>query len=157
MVVHEGGHLGDGGGCVGRGAHGAVVLPSLTPLGFILHPLSLQSRLHLQDTETQALKGRSQSQTPPAAVDSWRLRDRREKMKTGTTCTRESVYTSNITENKKRLKCRLKDSLKCDFEVLYLFISIFCNVIIPIHWILEAKAHKSHTWVIFIFIFIIFR
>lgn len=41
MVVHEGGHLGDGGGCVGRGAHRAVVLSSLTPLGFILHPLSL--------------------------------------------------------------------------------------------------------------------
>lgn len=63
MVVHEGGHLGDGGGCVGRGAHGAVVLPSLTPLGFILHPLSLQSRLHLQDTETPALEGRPESQS----------------------------------------------------------------------------------------------
>ena len=47
VVVHEGGHLGDGGGRVGRGAHGAVVLSSLTPLGLILHPLPLQSCLHL--------------------------------------------------------------------------------------------------------------
>lgn len=56
MVVHEGWHLCDGGRRVGRGAHWAVVLPSLTPLRFILHPLSLKSCLHLEDTQTHRLR-----------------------------------------------------------------------------------------------------
>ncbi len=48
MMVHEGGHLSDGGGGVGGGSHGAVLASSLTPLGFVLHPLPFQSSLDLQ-------------------------------------------------------------------------------------------------------------
>lgn len=53
VVVHEGRHLGDGGGRVGRGAHGAVLLPPLTPLGLVLHPLPLQSRLDLDHKDNR--------------------------------------------------------------------------------------------------------
>lgn len=56
VVVHEGRHLRDGGGCVGRGAHGTVVLSPLTPLGLILHPLPLQSCLHLDHTKNRGIK-----------------------------------------------------------------------------------------------------
>lgn len=51
VVVEEGGNLGDGRGRVGGGAHGAVLLPPLAPLGLVLHPLPLQGHLHL-DTHT---------------------------------------------------------------------------------------------------------
>lgn len=51
MVVHEARHLRDGGRGVGSGAHGAVILPPLTPLSLILHPLPLQSPLHLNVTQ----------------------------------------------------------------------------------------------------------
>lgn len=47
MMEHERGHLGDGGGGVRRGAHGAVFASPLTPLRFVLYPLSLQSWLDL--------------------------------------------------------------------------------------------------------------
>lgn len=49
--VEEGGDLGDGRGRVGGGAHGAVLLPPLAPLGLVLHPLPFQGHLHL-DTHT---------------------------------------------------------------------------------------------------------
>lgn len=53
VVVHEGRHLGDGGGRVGGGAHGAVLLPPLAPLGLVLHPLPLQSRLDLDHKDNR--------------------------------------------------------------------------------------------------------
>lgn len=43
VMEHERRHLCDGGGGVGRGAHGAVLASPLTPLCFVLYPLSLQS------------------------------------------------------------------------------------------------------------------
>lgn len=55
MVVDEGRHLGDGGGRVGRGAHGAVLFPPLTPLGLVLHPLPLQSRLNLDHKDNRRM------------------------------------------------------------------------------------------------------
>lgn len=55
VVVHEGRHLGDGGGRVGGGAHGAVLFPPLTPLGLVLHPLPLQSRLDLDHKDNRRM------------------------------------------------------------------------------------------------------
>lgn len=55
VVVHEGRHLGDGGGRVGGGAHGAVLFPPLTPLGLVLHPLPLQSRLNLDHKDNRRM------------------------------------------------------------------------------------------------------
>lgn len=55
VVVREGRHLGDGGGRVGRGAHGAVLFPPLTPLGLVLHPLPLQGRLNLDHKDNRRM------------------------------------------------------------------------------------------------------